>query len=146
MSKGFTEMTVTELRAFLSEPAALKKIDAMGITVNSKTRKAELIEIARKINADIVTDRLAAQQSAMTTPVGHGIPPVTTPTVDEAHAMIRDFDATWPGIRNLMNAIGVRRIIKAERAAESRYYGVNGRGMGAKHYPMRSNAYMPVSV
>ncbi len=43
--KGFSEMTVTELRAYLTERG--KDGDGNAMKWNTKTRKAELIELAR---------------------------------------------------------------------------------------------------
>lgn len=55
-------------------------------------------------------------------------------TRDDALRMMADFNATYPGIKSLIRAIGIRRIVRAERARASRFYGDGGRGMGAKHF------------
>lgn len=125
MGKGFTEMTVAELRAFLAEPDVARHAASMNITHNTKTRKDELIEIARRVHADMITDRRAAESDVDTrvfTPSNYaGMSP------DEKRAEV---DRRYRlGVLNTDH-----KDVRRERAAQSHRYGMNGRGMGAKHY------------
>jgi hypothetical protein len=152
MGKGFTEMTVAELRAFLAEPDVARHAASMNITHNTKTRKDELIEIARRVHADMITDRRAAESDTFmpvdeTDLVDVDLDAAREALMDDARASTRavlphlENITVMSGLDTIARFIGYKRIVRARKVEHSHMYGMNGRGMGAKHFPMRSNNY-----
>lgn len=99
----------------LTVPELKKIADDRGVKYTSKIRKIDLIR---------------------------AIDDVEFPTVESQHRMM-DVSAYSPGTKTIppVKNFTERQIIRMIRASQSRRYGQNGRGMGAKHYPMRDVLY-----
>jgi len=144
--KGFEEMTVAELHAFLTERGKAGDGDAM--KWNTKTRKAELVTLAKEANrrkhADTNPERVNDVEAAEV--YAHLVNRVHDefPSVESAH---RPIDLAVMGNKRERHAARMaktktsavdkttpNRIVRMVRASQSRRYGQSDRGLGAKHF------------
>lgn len=103
--------------------------DKIGLKYPSKIKKADLAALLD-----------AAMSKTTVTDVRPTMPEdVEFPTVESQHRMVERIHTHTNA--PVSKPIGQRVMVRMIRAAQSRRYGQNGRGMGAKHYPMRDVFY-----